>query len=168
MRSDPGISPLAFAVAGVSAHVNFDLAFAVLETALQRDRLTGADHGDYQQLNKIFFREMRKLRRHFEDGTERWFERTFGLTTLENVLGDIIVVISRYLAWLKAVRLWDGRADRKANSLVERAAARSVGALNRSLLVVDRDLRAASAAVLGQAERVGRNVRRPGSGGERP
>jgi hypothetical protein len=36
------------------------------------------------------------------------------------------------------------------------------------LLVVDRDLRAASAAVLGQAERVGRNVRRPGSGGERP
>jgi len=168
MRSDPGISPLAFAVAGVSAHVNFDLAFAVLETAEQRARLTDDDHGDYQLLNKIFFREMRKLRKHFEDGTERWIERTFGLTTLENVLGDVIVVVSRYLAWLKAVRLWNKRADTKANSVVERAAARSVGALNRGLLVADRDLRSASAAVLGHAERVGRNVRRPSSGGGRP
>jgi hypothetical protein len=78
------------------------------------------------------------------------------------------VVVSRYLAWLKAVRLWNGRANPKANSLVERAAARSVGALNRGLLVLDRDLRSASAAVWGHAERVGRNVRRPSSGGGRP
>jgi hypothetical protein len=168
MRSDAGISPLAFAVAGVSAHVNFDLAFAVLETALQRDRLTDADHDDYQLLNKIFFREMRKLRIHFEDGTERWVERTFGLTRLENVLGDIIVVVSRYIAWLKAVHLWDGRADTKANALEERGEARTVGALNRALLVIDRDLRAASAALLGRARQVSDSKRRPGSEVGRP
>ena len=78
-RSDGWVSPLAFAVVGVSAHVNFDLAFAVVETGAQMGQLDLVDHNDYQHLNAIFFREMHTLRHRYEDGTERWLERTFGL-----------------------------------------------------------------------------------------
>jgi hypothetical protein len=163
MRSDRWISPLAFAVAGVSAHVNFDLAFAVVETGVQMDRLTLVDFDDYQHLNAIFYREMKKLRRHFEDRAERQFERTFGLTSAENVLGDLIVFVSRYWAWRQAERLWERRADAAANAAAERSTARSVGAINSGLLVFDRNLRHVWEAVLGGVPGVKRIIRRPSS-----
>ncbi len=148
MRSDKRISPLAFAVVGVSAHVNFDLAFAVVETGEQMGRLSLVDHDDYRHLNTIFFREMRKLRRHFEDPEERRFERALGLTTLENLLGDAVVVIARYVAWQKAKRLWAKRLDGGADAAVEQSTARSVGSFNRGLLELDRSVRHAFSALL--------------------
>lgn len=161
MRSDRRISPLAFAVAGVSAHVNFDLAFAVVETGTQMGRLNLVDHSDYQHLNTIFFREMRKLRQHFEDPAERRFERTFGLTSMENVLGDVVVVVSRYMAWQKAHRLWTQRAIAGVEAAADHSTARSVGAFNTGLLVADGYLRQAASMVTGI-------TRRPGSRGARP
>jgi hypothetical protein len=149
-RSDRWISPLAFALVGVSAHVNFDLAFAVVETGTQMGRLNLVDHTDYQHLNTIFFREMRVLRHHYEDGTERWLERAFGLTTLENLLGDAMVVVARYLAWHKAKRLWHQRAEAGADASAEHTTARSVGSLNRSLLMADRALRRTFSVVSGR------------------
>jgi len=140
-RSDRWISPLAFAVVGVSAHVNFDLAFAVVETGTQMGQLNPVDHDDYQHLNAIFFREMHKLRHYYEDGTERWIERAFGLTTIENLLGDAVVVVSRYFAWNKAKRLWHRRTDAGVDASAEHTTAKSVGSLNRSLLMSDRAVR---------------------------
>ncbi|HLK42457.1 MAG TPA: DUF5995 family protein [Thermoleophilia bacterium] len=153
LRDDRRISPLAFAVAGVSAHVNFDLAFAVVETGAEMGRLGGADHDDYQHLNSIFFREMRRLRQHFEDSEERRFERSLGLTTLENLLGDIVVVVARYLAWHKAKRLWATRGDGTENAAIEQRTARSVGAFNRWLLKFDRTVRHTFTMLLGRGRR---------------
>jgi len=149
-RSDRWISPLAFAVVGVSAHVNFDLAFAVVETGTQMGQLDPVDHNDYQHLNAIFFREMHKLRHDYEDGTERWLERTFGLTRIENLLGDAVVVIARYLAWNKAKRLWHKRTQPGAAANSEHGTARSVGSFNQGLLVADRSLRQAFSIVNGR------------------
>jgi hypothetical protein len=141
LRSDRRISPLAFAVVGVSAHVNFDLAFAVVETGIQMGRLSLIDHDDYQHLNAIFFREMRRLRQHFEDTEERRFERSLGLTTLENLFGDAVVVIARYLAWERAKRLFGVRHSAGADARAETASARSVGGFNHMMLVFDRTVR---------------------------
>ena len=141
LRSDRHISPLAFAVVGVSAHVNFDLAFAVVETGIEMGRLSLTDHDDYQHLNAIFFREMRRLRQHFEDTEERRFERALGLTTLENLLGDALVVIARYLAWEKAKRLFAAGHSAVADARAETATARVVGGINHMLLVFDRTVR---------------------------
>jgi len=149
-RSDRWVSPLAFAVVGVSAHVNFDLAFAVVETGVQMGQLDLVDHNDYQHLNAIFFREMHKLRHDYEDGTERWLERTFGLTRIENLLGDAVVVIARYLAWNKAKRLWHKRTQPGAAANSEHGTARSVGSFNQGLLVADRSLRQAFSIVNGR------------------
>jgi len=153
LRSDGRISPLAFAVVGVSAHVNFDLAFAVVETGEQMGRLSLIDHDDYQHLNDIFFREMRRLRQHFEDPAERRFERALGLTTLENLIGDAVVVIARYLAWEKAKRLWASRHDGSADEAAEGATARSVGAFNHALLMFDSTVRHAFTALVGNGGR---------------
>ena len=149
-RSDRWISPLAFAVVGVSAHVNFDLAFAVVETGTQMGQLDPVDHNDYQHLNAIFFREMHTLRHRYEDGTERWLERTFGLTRIENLLGDAVVVIARYLAWNKAKRLWHKRTQPGAAATSEHGTARAVGSFNQGLLVADRSLRQAFSIVTGR------------------
>jgi hypothetical protein len=153
LRSDHRISPLAYAVAGVSAHVNYDLAFAVLETGMEMGVMGPMDHGDYQHLNKIFFREMRKLRQHFEDPEERSFEKSFGLTTLENIAGDVVVVVARYIAWRKAQRLWAAREDKAANLAIEESTATSVGRFNRWLLTFDRTVRHTFSMVLGGGRR---------------
>jgi Family of unknown function (DUF5995) len=152
-RSERRISPLAFAVVGVSAHVNYDLAFAVLETSLEMGRSSLVDRDDYDHLNQIFFREMRRLRRHFEDQDERKFEKAFGLTTLENLLGDIIVVVARWLAWRKAQRLWDARMAAGADEDVEDGTARWVGAFNRGVFVFDRTVRHAFTALISGGRR---------------
>lgn len=152
-RSDRHISALAFAVVGVSAHVNYDLAFAVLETSLEMGRSSLIDHDDYDHLNQIFFREMRKLRQHFEDDDERKFERAFGFTTLENLLGDIIVVVARWLAWRKAQRLWDARTAAGADEEAEDSTARRVGALNRGVFMLDRTVRHSLTVLLGGGRR---------------
>ena len=153
-RSDRWISPLAFAIVGVSAHVNFDLAFAVVETGTQMGQLDPVDHNDYQHLNAIFFREMYKLRRYYESGNERWLERNLGLTTVENILGDALVVVSRYLAWNKAMRLWHQRTEAGADASDEHTTAKSVGSLNHGVLVSDHALRQAYS----ESEHAVRNV----------
>jgi hypothetical protein len=153
LRSDSRISPLAFAVVGVSAHVNFDLAFAVVDTGIQMGRLSLTDHDDYQHLNDIFFREMRRLRQHFEDIEERRFERALGLTTLENLLGDAVVVIARYLAWEKAKRLFAVRHSAGADARADAATARSVGGFNYLLLVFDRTVRYPASVLVGLGRR---------------
>ncbi|HZQ85891.1 MAG TPA: DUF5995 family protein [Acidimicrobiales bacterium] len=149
LRSDRRISPLAYAVAGVSAHVNYDLAFAVVETGMEMGRFAPTDHDDYRHLNTIFFREMRKLRQHFEDPDERSFEKSLGLTTLENLAGDVVVVVARYIAWRKALRLWAAREDKPAYAAIEERTAKSVGAFNRRLLAFDRTVRHAFTMLLG-------------------
>ena len=104
-------------------------------------RLSPTDHDDYQHLNAIFFREMRRLRQHFEDSEERRFERALGLTTLENLFGDAIVVIARYVAWEKAKRLLAAQHTAGADAHAETGMARFVGRINHMLLVFDRTVR---------------------------
>ena len=141
-------APFSVAVVGVSAHVNYDLAFAVVETATEMDMTSLEHHGDYQHLNQIFFREMRQLRQHFEDCEERQFERSFGLTTLENLLGDVVVVVARWLAWQKAQRLWAERAAAGADQAADNSTARAVGTFNRALFMLDRTVRHSFTALL--------------------
>jgi hypothetical protein len=152
-RGDRRISPLAFAIVGVSAHVNYDLAFAVVETAEQMGRLSLVDHDDYDHLNKIFFREMRNLRDHFEDCEERRFEKALGLTTLENLLGDVVVVVARWVAWQKAQHLWAERSEPGEDEAADDTTARSVGVLNQALFVFDRTVRHAFTMALSLGRR---------------
>ena len=104
-RSDPDINRIQFAVAGVNAHVDFDLAFALLTTCRDLGRPFGEDErADYNLINQVFASHMRALRQHFEDWWMRVFDRgLFALIADEG--GELAVIIARDAAWNRAKRL---------------------------------------------------------------
>jgi len=106
-RSNPGVTPLQFAVAGVNAHVNFDLAWAVVTTCtdMDRDPEEGVQRATYDRVNDVFAEEMRRLRQHFEGRLARWIDDLV-LARVEDVLGNWTVEASRAQAWNLATLLW--------------------------------------------------------------
>jgi hypothetical protein len=108
-----------FAATGVNAHVNFDLAFALLDVWEQHpdDPLSAEreQRADYQAINEIFRDNMDRLcEEHdapwtlwpdiLEDGG--WVDRAF------NLGGDMLVRRTRDIAWREAAELWP-RRERK-------------------------------------------------------
>jgi hypothetical protein len=133
-RSTSGISPLQFAIAGVNAHVDFDLAFALVTTSsgLRQPLAHGTQRADYQKVNAIFAKHMHALRTHFENQFERKFDDHF--SRIANMLGDEIVVASRNVAWFNAAALYPWRANRHIHRLYHNALDGSTYALARMVL----------------------------------
>jgi hypothetical protein len=117
VRSTEKIEALNYAAAGVNAHVNFDLTFALLTTwekhpsPAERD----AQHRDYNRINDIFYANMDSLRAQFhslftkiDDGG--WLDK------IGNAFGDLLVRQTRDIAWDLAMHLWaqKGREDWEA------------------------------------------------------
>ena len=108
-RSNRRIEPIQFAIAGVNAHINYDLAVAVVETctALRTEPNSGTQRSDYQKVNQIFAEEMTGLRQHYENALARIID---GVTApVLDVVCNWSVVTARNAAWNAAERLWDIR-----------------------------------------------------------
>ncbi len=137
-REDPGISPLIFAVAGVNAHINYDLPFAVVAACVELDRELNTldNHEDYQLINWFFFHHMQQLRQHFESQFERDFDKSF-VSWIENKLGDWVVVFSRDRAWKRALKIWEVRDDPAAMARLAASRDRWVALLSNALFALD-------------------------------
>lgn len=115
-RQEEGVDPWRFAATGVNAHVNFDLAFALLDVWERFPDApfgtTDAQYDDYRAINTIFERNMDSLCREFDapwadvGGNDSIFDKA------GNVLGDLLVVGTRDLAWTFAERMWRNRDER--------------------------------------------------------
>jgi hypothetical protein len=104
-RSALDIDPQQFAVAGVNAHVNFDLPFALLSTCDALRLSFGEDeHADYQAINDVFADHMRSLRGHFETRLQRKLDRGV-FAQLTDGVDDLTVVLARDVAWHRAKHL---------------------------------------------------------------
>ncbi len=108
----PDPRPLPSAAAGVNAHINFDLPFALVTTFahLESDPVDGGDqHRDYLQINDIFAESIPDLRRGY---LEKW---QLLLDTMNGDLDDWwqgeLVDYTRDVAWRNAQRLWEVRHD---------------------------------------------------------
>lgn len=120
-RQEAGIDPWRFAATGVNAHVNFDLAFALLDVWEKFPDApfgtTDAQYDDYRAINTIFERNMDSLCRKFDapwsdvGGHDSIFDKA------GNVLGDLLVVGTRDLAWTFAERMWRNRGERDYRSV---------------------------------------------------
>jgi hypothetical protein len=135
-REDPATGPMEFAVCGVNAHVNFDLAPAVVRTCtvLGRRELGNAEHHDYQALNSVFALHMSRLRDHFQTWLGREIDGQF-LDSLLDGASSLTVVVARDAAWRRAEHLWGLRSrpaeyDRECEAIDWRAAMIGRGVLS--------------------------------------
>ncbi len=138
-REARDISPLIFAVAGVNAHVNFDLPFALVQacTVAGCELESGSNRRDYQLINEIFAIHMQQLRQHFENRFERGFDQAL-VSRIENLVGEVVVVVARDLAWVKARQLWRVREDEDRYLRLAKSRDRWVARVNWGLFQVDK------------------------------
>lgn len=121
------IQSLPAAVAGVNAHVNYDLPFALIATWTKLGSGPSMDiqHQDYLHINEIFYEKIPELRRGFLSYWQLVIDRLNG--PLDDLVEDRAVKIARDHAWSDAVRLWEMRDDpeamRQANDSLDRHAA---------------------------------------------
>ncbi|MFI1996084.1 DUF5995 family protein [Actinoplanes sp. NPDC020271] len=120
---DDTVTAMDAAVLGVNAHINHDLALAVVATW---ERLgypgDGPQHPDYLLVNKIFYQQIPLLRRRFATAWQLEIDRCVG--DLDDWSQRILVRTTRAMAWEQAEVLWRLRDDPED--------------LARALLVLDR------------------------------
>jgi hypothetical protein len=123
---DPSVSKLTASMLGVNAHINHDLALALVATWERLGPPAGdVIHPDYLLINKIFFEEIPTLRRRY---STPWQLRIDGLVgDLDDWSQRVLVAATRAHAWEQAQRLWllRDRADdlARAELVMDRASA---------------------------------------------
>ena len=113
-RSNPDIERVQFAAAGVNAHINYDLADALLGTFPEFPPNDNRRR-DYDTVDNAFKKHMDGLRNFYEApfGSSAW-DKTV-LDRLSNVICSMLVRGCRANAWDDATRVWtaaDGEAAR--------------------------------------------------------
>ncbi|MDL5156864.1 DUF5995 family protein [Actinomycetospora termitidis] len=138
-RDDPTIPAVHFAAAGVNAHINFDLAFALLHTWPLVDAGDDLDRtrAAYLTVNQVFATNMNRLRTTFDAPLTRWGTRA---DHAGDLLGTLLVRTTRAEAWSVGVDLWAHRHDPRALAarragLDARTAALGLAVLRSPLLV---------------------------------
>jgi Family of unknown function (DUF5995) len=113
-RSDPRIPALNFAVAGVNAHINFDLSCALVATwhhiPPDGDGHESAQFHDYRLINDVFEAEMDPLREDLDSLLSAGPDGAIWDRTA-NWMADLVVRFTRDLAWDEAKRVWDKGGD---------------------------------------------------------
>jgi hypothetical protein len=123
---DGRLSRLTASMLGVNAHINHDLALALIATWEQvGPPAEDVMHPDYLLINKIFFEEIPTLRRRY---STPWQLRIDGLVgDLDDWSQRVLVAATRARAWEQAERLWllRDRADdlARAKLVMDRASA---------------------------------------------
>jgi hypothetical protein len=136
--ADGEILPVQLAMAGVNAHINLDLPFAVVNAcrALGRPAIDGgSERADYDKVNDIFAEEMNglldKLARGYANPTQVQLARQSLLERLANE----IVVLARRMAWQNATVLWALEPGSEAGRLHEGVMDEAASVLSRAMLV---------------------------------
>ena len=105
-RNDERLEALQFAVAGVNAHINYDLSASMFQTCITLDRKpdTGTQHADYQKINDIFADEMRSLRQYYQNEDAKALDSR--LSPVLDLVGNFAVEQARDAAWEVSEQLW--------------------------------------------------------------
>ncbi|OZM81175.1 hypothetical protein CFP66_17515 [Pseudonocardia sp. MH-G8] len=108
-RSDPHVAPVNFAVAGVNAHINFDLSCALIATwrhiAPDGEGEDGAQFHDYRLVNEVFEAEMDPLREDLDSLLSAGPDGAIW-DRAANWMADLVIRFTRDLAWNEADRVW--------------------------------------------------------------
>ena len=111
----PDVRALPSAVAGVNAHINFDLPFALINTFEQLGISPVDDsdqHHDYLQINDIFAEAIPDLRRGYLDKVQLLIDTMNG--DLDDWWQGELIEYTRNVAWRNSQKLWCVRHDLQA------------------------------------------------------
>jgi hypothetical protein len=135
-RHVPGIAPLQFAIAGMNAHINHDLALALVSTsrelgiALDRD---SPQHRDYVVVDAVLQRVQDEIKERFTTGIVKDIDTTFG--RVDDMVANWSVGRARDNAWTQAQTLAALQRLPALRKQFELALARNVGFAGRALLM---------------------------------
>ena len=135
-RSNPGIEPIQFALAGMNAHINHDLPIAVVTTCTQLATAPadGAHHADYQKVDALLDASEQSIRESFEPPGVRDVDHH--VAAVADLVSNWSITEARDVAWDTAVALWDVRDHQMATGLLTGSLARTVAMASRCLLLV--------------------------------
>jgi Family of unknown function (DUF5995) len=108
---DARLRSLPCAVAGVNAHINYDLPFALIATwrTLGHSVAGSPQHGDYLRVNEVFREAIPGLRRGYLARWQLYVDRLNG--TFDDWYQNALIELSRSRAWEHAQDLWPLRDD---------------------------------------------------------
>ncbi len=126
--------PLQFALAGMNAHINHDLAVAVVDTCKQRNRdpLSGSVHDDFNRINEVLGELVRPIRQEFLDKTVVQYGAA--LSPLADILTNFSMDRARDAAWASALTMWAVRDVPLVPRITEQTLANTVNLVSRQLL----------------------------------
>ncbi len=105
-RTQPGILPLQFAFAGMNAHINRDLAVAVVTACkdLQSSPSAGSHHSDFETMNTVLAQVEPTIRQIVEG--ELLSDADKLIPGLQDMVANFDMVKARETAWTNAETLW--------------------------------------------------------------
>jgi hypothetical protein len=134
-RSRPGVLPIQFALAGMNAHINRDLPFALVETwaALDLEPRRGSDqHEDFTRLNGLLEQTEARAKAELVTGSLGHVERSLG--RVDDVVAMWKVGRARDAAWVNGETLWALRGVPQLRAEFALTLDRMVGFAGRGLL----------------------------------
>ncbi len=133
-RGDHRILPLQFAIAGMNAHINFDLPRSLVGTCqeLGTTPSAGSHYRDFNKVNEVLAQIQPAIRDELEHEhplNDRQLEH------LENVLANWSITRARQAAWDQSELLWWIRGNADLTSSYTATLDRIVGFAGRGLLI---------------------------------
>jgi Family of unknown function (DUF5995) len=135
-RAQKGIAPIQFALAGCNAHINYDLAVALVDTCRELDvnlERDSAQHRDFLKVNAILVAVEAKVKKSFDEGLVGVADEALG--RLDDVVAMWSMERARDAAWTHAEVLWKLREASALEDHYIATLAHIVGLAGRGLLV---------------------------------
>jgi hypothetical protein len=137
-RSSSEIFEIQFALAGMNAHINYDLPIAVVTTCTQLGTAPddGSHHADYQKVDAVLDAADQSIRQSFESGVVLQADRR--AQSVLDLVGNWSINSARDVGWDTALGLWRCRDVATVEDLMMGALARTVAMASRCLLLAVR------------------------------
>lgn len=135
-RHERGIAPVQFALAGMNAHINHDLAVSVCDacTKLGRDlRDDSPEHEDYDSVNSLIAAVEKRMKKWMMTGLLKDLDRAF--RPVDDIVAVWDIDAARAAAWTRAKVLWTLRELLPLRHEYEAMNESTVGFAGRALLV---------------------------------
>jgi hypothetical protein len=138
-RSQRGVAPLQFALAGMNAHINRDLPVALVTTCheLSLELEEGSrEHADFERVDALLGQVEARVKRSYLSGWLAWADRlVHRVRRIDDVVAMWDVDRARDAAWTNAEALWALRGEPPLASDYLLTLDRMVGFASRGLLV---------------------------------